>query len=150
MSLSGYDKIFALTEINEDKILEIQQHINGEKIVLFKDMVCSHAGYYTNQEVFKFLPGHSSILLALSKVAREYLKNRFSIKSEESNHAYPLLHEMIKTAEYNNFKDKHNASYSDVIRYFSTYIFLLCGRSCYEMLRMNLPLPSVKTACTYA
>lgn len=63
---------------------------------------------------------------------------------------YPILNKLIKTAEFNELKDKNHATYSDEIRYFATYIFLLCGRSCYEMLRSNLPIPSVKTICKIA
>lgn len=71
-------------------------------------------------------------------------------KSDISSNEYSfILNEMIKTAESNMYRDKNHVIYSDTIRYFSTYVFLLCGRSCYEMLRSNLPLPSVKTICKW-
>lgn len=56
-----------------------------------------------------------------------------------------ILTELLRTAEQNFKKSKHANQYNDIIKYFSTYIFLLCGRTCYETLHKNLPIPSTKT-----
>ena len=58
-----------------------------------------------------------------------------------------ILKELILTAIHNGNLSKNNAEYSDIIRYFSTYIYLIGGRSCYEVLSQNLPLPSRSTIC---
>lgn len=52
---------------------------------------------------------------------------------------------MVKIARQNADKDKNHAQYSDSIRFSATYVFLLGGRSAYEFLNSNLPLPSTKT-----
>lgn len=145
LSLSGYDTIFSLVEMNDKQILEIEDHISTHEMEKIKTLTCCHSDYYTNKVAFKCLPGHATILLALPKYIEKYSK---SITRNIPNCHLPfILKEMITTAEQNMYKDKNHASYSDAIRFFATYIILLCGRSCYEMLRVNLPFPSVKTLC---
>lgn len=60
-----------------------------------------------------------------------------------------ILTELIKTANKNKNRSKNGYQYEDIVKYFSTYIFLLCGRTCYETLNKNLPMPSTKTICKY-
>lgn len=67
--------------------------------------------------------------------------------NDEQTEYSVILSQLIKTAERNKNKSKHANYYSDTIKYFSTYIFLLCGRTCYETLCRNLPIPSTKTIC---
>lgn len=59
------------------------------------------------------------------------------------------MRELIQTALQKENSGKNITRYSDIIRYFATYIFILCGRSCYEVLNKNLPLPSIPTVCMY-
>lgn len=54
---------------------------------------------------------------------------------------------MIDVLKRNQGKSKNARQYNDAIRLFSTYIFLLCGRTCYETLSKSLPMPSTKTIC---
>lgn len=124
----------------------MENHITVNYMEEIKMFNCCHSTYYKNQEVFKFLPGHASTVGALPKYVEKY---RIAQQPEfELNGRYsPILEELIKTADLNLFKDKHHATYSDTLRWFATYIFLLCGRSCYEVLCANLPLPSTKTIC---
>lgn len=147
--LCGYDSLFSLREINESKIDKIENHITVNHMETIKTFNCCHSNYYKNLTTFRFLPGHASIISALPKYIENY-KIAYQSSNFELNGRYSfILEEMVRTAESNLFKDSNHATYSDTIRYFATYIFLLCGRSCYEMLRANLPLPSTKTICEY-
>lgn len=108
-------------------------------------MKCCHSEFYQQQTIFKMLPGHEAVLLALPKYIDEYLaKKRSETFACKGKYSY-ILGEMIQTAESNLFKDDLPAQYPDSVRFFFTYIFIVCGRFCYEMLRANLPIPSTKT-----
>lgn len=148
LSLCGYDTIFSLQYIDQDSVNTMEKHINENEMQKIKQFSCCHSEYYAKKEIFKLLPGHVVILLSLPNHVKKYLE---SIESDNQhprkhieNYSF-ILREMIETAEINMYRDKHHANYSDTIRFFATYVFLLCGRSCYEMLRLNLPFPSVKT-----
>lgn len=112
-----------------------------------KSLTCCHSEFYKNLANFHFLPGHVTIIATIPKYIEEYRIAHQSSDFEVNGRYSFLLEELIRTAESNLFKDPNHATYSDTIRYFATYIFLLCGRSCYEILRENLPFPSVKTIC---
>lgn len=145
--LCGFDSLFSLSELNESYIEKIESHINAEEMEAIQSIDCCYADYYKNLHTFKFLPGHAAVILSIPKYVEEF-KNAHKPSAWEPNGRFPfILEEMIRTAESNLFKDINHAAYSENIRYFATYIFLLCGRSCYEMLRANLPLPSTKTIC---
>lgn len=127
----------------EEYVFENSQHI-------FKDLNCRHSEFYktqaTEQGKFKFLPGHRTLLLVLpSYVTKmsETRPNQINTLQEESFSV--LLGELIKSAQNNAGKEKHHVRYTDIIRHFFTYVYLLCGRNCYETLNRNLPIPSTKT-----
>lgn len=147
LEVCGYSTIFSLIEIKEQQLNEIENFIKTHKQNI-ASIECNHSEYYRSIEEFKLLPGHSTMILALSKYALEYQEKTKSCQSSRQNDSFPfVLNELIKTAEQNLFRDPNHAQYPDTVRFFATYIFLLCGRSCYEMLRANLPLPSTKTIC---
>lgn len=104
-----------------------------------------HFKFYQQQTTFKLLPGHEAVLLALPKYIDMYLTKIHSEAFECKGKYSFILEEMIQSAESNLFKDDHHAQYPDSVRFFFTYIFIVCGRFCYEMLRANLPIPSTKT-----
>lgn len=103
---------------------------------------------YKKQEIFQFFLGYRDISLNLpenikdmqiqSKVVNQNLtKNdeenddRKDVSQIEYSH---ILTQMINVARMNKNKSKHSNQCTDDIKYFSTYIFLLCGRTCYETL----------------
>lgn len=60
--------------------------------------------------------------------------------------AIPFLLKEFIASSMNNFKKMPNSRrYSQVIQDFSTYIYILCGRYCYEVISKNLPLPQAST-----
>lgn len=60
-----------------------------------------------------------------------------------------LLKELVQMALSNFGKPQNRNRYSEFVQYFSAYIFMICGRKCYEFLQNNLPLPSVSTVCMF-
>lgn len=56
-----------------------------------------------------------------------------------------ILKELVRSARQNSNLPPTRYRYSEEIQWFSTYVFLLCGRSAYEFLSYNLPIPSVST-----
>lgn len=152
----GYNTLASLQGIYSDSIARIENYINDYARDVVQGLNCCYHCEYKGQETFKFLPGHYDFLL----IWPMYINNHSSRYAEESSehcnllqsiNSHPgvskIMKELIQTTLLNETVNKNNAQYSDIIRYFATYIFILCGRSCYEVLYKNLPLPSISTIC---
>lgn len=141
LDVCGYDTLMSIFGIKDDSISQIEDIMNGQFGSTIQSFDCSHAEYYKQQTRFRFLPGHADFLRAISKLEFPNSNN------EAMNESTPTLQAMVN--EFQNATGRNRAKYSDFVRYFATYIFLKAGRSCYEFLNSNLPLPSVKTVCKY-
>lgn len=64
LTLVAYDTIHSLNEINQQRLEEIEQFLTSQKEFIQK-LNCCRSDYYKSLEVFKFLPGHATIILAL-------------------------------------------------------------------------------------
>lgn len=161
LSSCGYDTLLSLQNISLETVNRIERHINEHFIDIIQEFDCCHQEYYKEQTIFKFLPGHSDFLIALSRklstcepCCEPTCESKYEsfdiIRAVEDHPSLSLiLKEMIKTALRNGIDVKKHAQYADIIRYFATYIFIIGGRSCYEVLYKNLPLPSVSTVRKY-
>lgn len=173
----GYDSLLSLKQISTDKIDELEEfiQIRWEKFVCKLDEMGQEMGNeiddgsaaeYMKQECFVFLPGHRTILSSLPRQIKEMqsthqsfvnsgpdLVNKRSAIYEQPREQQVeyshILSQMIITANMNKNQPKQANRYPDDIKYFSTYIYLLCGRTCYETLTTNLPIPSTKTVREY-
>lgn len=140
MVVSGFETVASLKNITSDTIIETEQYINNNARRTIENLTCKHSKIYQEQNEFKFLPGHRNLLLNFPTFSCNVEKHvKFSLP----------LQKMIETAEKNFNKLKFHNKYDDVIRFFATYVFLQCGRSCYEFLSRNLPFPSIKTICKF-
>lgn len=166
--LCGYDTMLSLQSISVETVNRIEKHVNEHRNII-QDINCCHETFYKQQTVFKFLPGHCDLLITLSSaLSKTRSKIDFNSgtqnesKCESVNQAFNfaqavehhpnlsvILKEMIKTALRNAKYVKNSAQYTNIIRYFATYIYIIGGRSCYEVLYKNLPLPSVSTVCKF-
>lgn len=144
---SGYDTIFSVKNIDSEKIVEIENHVNVYARDLIQNFDCCHHEFYKGLNEFKFLPGHKDLILSLPQLIVKMLNpEKYLIEIIEQHSGFSMiLRELIKTAIQNDKLPKCKAVYTDTIRYFATYIFLICGRSSYEVLYQNLPLPSIST-----
>lgn len=163
---TGYDSLLSIKEISNNTIEGLEQYIQRKKNQIFDEIFTKLNDFgnndhslsiYKEQEVFEFLPGHRTILLSLRSnienmqlQAVNHIENDAFLGSDEwmeSRKYSVILRELIKTANQNSNKSKYAYQYNDVVKFFSTYVFLLCGRVCYETLNKNLPIPSTKTIC---
>lgn len=62
---------------------------------------------------------------------------------------YDILNALVTTASKNSNKKLSGYRYSDAIKKFSAYIFMLGGRWCYETLQKNIALPSPTSVSRY-
>lgn len=168
LSRSGYDCILSVKQLTNEKIDELEKYIEKNKNKMLCKIITDleESNYcddslsaYKEQELFEFLPGHRTILLSLrDNIERMQLQvlndasngvHKFMTEEvrELTGEYSVILTELLKTAKNNSNKSKHAYQYNDIVRYYSTYIFLLCGRTCYETLNKNLPIPSTKTIC---
>lgn len=175
LSQTGYDCLLSVKEISSDSIIRLEDFIQKNrnrlmsKIMIELDNIGDNddsLNAYKDQEVFQFLPGHKSTLLSLPEIIERLQSQAVDSAgnsapqsaSEENNRMMAsecpkkysvILTELINTARNNMNKSKHANKYCDIVKYFAAYIFLLCGRICYETLCKNLPIPSTKTICKY-
>lgn len=148
LSDCAYDTFASLKSISIESCVEIEKHINTNSRKTIQLLDCCHSDYYKKQQEFKLIPGHKDLIVSLSKISSVSEEN-CDVKPciTNSSKFSCVLKELIETQIGNSGRDC--LRYGDIIRWFATYIFLLCGRSCYEMLNHNLPLPSTKTIREY-
>lgn len=62
---SAYDTACSLAELNDKQISGIEEFINQSDRLVLRNLDCCNAETYKNQARFRFLPGHTSILLGI-------------------------------------------------------------------------------------
>lgn len=129
--------------INNDIIADIESFANENRNVLENTS-------YNGINTFKFRPGHKLFLLELPKhiEAMRKAKTNKDLSSGINDFSY-ILKTFMETAEANMGKSVNAFRYNDTNRYFSIYIYLMCGKSCYETLSANLPIPKSSTICKH-
>lgn len=148
LSFTAYDCVNSLRLLDAEKVAEIERYVSEFGRCIIDNLDCCHSDKYKNQKTFKFLPGHRSILMSLpQKIEINNDKKLDQLKEKNSDVYSVILTQLIDTAQINAKKPKNKAIYSDIIRNFSTFIYLMSGRACYEVLHRNLPIPSTKTVC---
>lgn len=138
---SGYDCELCFENVNEDLLLELENHIEKQLLNLVAELKCSHSKAYSKSEgIFRFLPGHRAMILNL--------KQQFALmrKSISSNLEKPptniqsmidildevknatgfseLLKQLIESAVNNYSKTPNLYRYSEFIRFVAIYLFL--------------------------
>lgn len=156
MIRNGYDCDLSLSTINEKSFEDIEnytiQHLRNSIITLN----CCHSDTYKTDILankFQFSPGHKQLILYCVQKVKDKLYSSQSTSSEicERIRNEPalskILKEIVKTAFENFGKTPNLNRYSETVKYFSTYVYMLCGRKCYEVLQSNFLLPAVSTVC---
>lgn len=138
---SGYETESSLLCINNENIADIETFANENRAILQNTS-------YENTNKFKFKPGHKLIILQLPnqiKLLRES-QSKNSLQSNKNNFSQ-ILKTFIETAESNFEKQPNGFRYDMINRNFSTFVYLLCGKACYDTLSANLPIPTSHTIC---
>lgn len=122
---NGFDNDISLSQLNEDFISILEGTVSN---------------------VFKFLPGHRVLLLGLSKRVegyREWKKENktTSIDLLNSQNVSFIFKELMKTASNNCNVEAKRRRYSDAIKNFGIYLYIMCGKQAYEVISNNLPFP---------
>lgn len=154
--------------INAAVLDNVEEFTNNHLKDTIDGLICCHSNSYKLQVVekcFRFVPGHRALILQLPKYLEE---NRNKILNYARNHDadgshfeamvhsienMPALSNMLKELLINamkNFEKPQNQNrYSEVVKHFAMYIYMMCGKKCYEILQANLKLPATSTISKY-
>lgn len=140
LSECGFDTRVSISCITPDTIKEIEEYVNVNPSIL------SNTSYNCVSN-FKLKPGHISYILNLPNRMKQFnCDGKEECKMSDFSH---MLRAFVKAAENNFGKHPNGFRYNDSCRYFSTFIYLMSGRACYETLSANLPIPEANTICKY-
>lgn len=144
---SGYDTKTALLALDDEAINQLEQYIFENKAVLQKTS-------FQTDGIFKFKPGHRKFLLEIPKQIKNMIGHldRRADQTDDVSHSSDfsyILNLLINAAKLNSKKQPKGSRYHENIRYFATYIYIMCGKACYETLSANLPLPKAQTIRMY-
>lgn len=155
----GLTSLLSINQINESKMVEIENFVDENQGIIEK-LECCYADTYKSLKKFRFLPAHRLIIFHLSSCtfeadrtvplnySHEHSDASRSIRNDTTEYSL-LLRMLLDSAKENAGIPKTRFRYDKILQLFSTYIFLSCGRSWYETLSSNLPIPSKHTVCKF-
>lgn len=161
LSCCGYSHPLSFEKFANESLSEIEEHMRKSSQSTIKRFDCTLHGcliaHYKDQKVFKLLPGHRIFInsmvkcidLCHQKISHGNTCENLYETIEKHSGLSVIMKEMIQAAMKNAQVSKTHAQYSDIMKNFATYVFILSGRSCYEVLNKNLPFPSTSTICKY-
>lgn len=152
---TGFDRKLCLQNINNDDIADIENFIYENRMGI--DL---QGTIYRDQQIFKLAPGHKTFLLLMSEKIKErqnhQQQQKVYVAKEKlgDDHIIPadlpaVLKDIFETFIRNKDRHKNFKRYSDTIKYFFLYIYLIGGRLCYETLSQNLPIPTIGSINRY-
>lgn len=138
---SGFDTRMALRKITHKSLRVIEEYFNDN----FEDLIIELIDYKRNRP-FKLKPGHSAIIEHIPQLLEEATaaRNDVVLSRNSSDFSY-VLQSLIQTAERNAENNVKAKRFPKEIQHFATYLYLMCGRACYETLSANLPIPQANT-----
>lgn len=138
---SGLSTFAAIRCINPGSVQRIE--------IFFNDNIDNFCGglmgtEYENVRPLAVIPGHRALIESLS----QYLENRQQSARDVNVPIFSqIMKLLIETTANNAGRNAKGNRYQEDLRNFATYVYLMCGRSCYETLSANLPIPSVNAIC---
>lgn len=133
----SFDSELSLVSMNTQIISEIEEYVNEDLSILSETS-------YKGIDHFKFKPGHKTFLLRLPDIIEKNKNTHQSAAVKSANFSH-ILKTFIETAESNFEALPNGRRYNEINRHFSTIIYLMCGKACYETLSANLPIPQANT-----
>lgn len=161
----GFNTELSIENLDENSLLQNENYVNHvaneSSKTIFNGIHCCFSETYKEQiqnQQFKFIENHRNLILTLpqkimlinssqateSSVRFQQLKD-ISREFKENPFLPNMIGELLETAIANYKKTQNLNRYSNVVKDFATYIYLLCGRQCYEILSCNLSMPAVST-----
>lgn len=141
LTASGYDNAISLAEINVEEIKDIEIYVNQQLPDVLKNW-----NAFSSSDSFTFLPGHKKLLLKLAQKAAEYMRHKKTQKNViDLSNFTTIMKELINAMHENSKVCPTRHRYSETIRSFATYIYIISGKAAYEVLSNNLPLPQAST-----
>lgn len=148
----GYDNLLSIQNINEHLLNEIETYATDKLVDDIKRINCCHSSTYHSQFInrtFGFVPGHRALILELGKCcsSSEIIAKitEKTINDTSAPALSNLLAELVRTAHANFGQPIHLNRYSEMIKCFAMYIFMVCEKFCYEIICKNLPMPATST-----
>lgn len=140
---TGFNSKIALKNIKSADVTQIESFVNSNFGIFSHALIGSH---YENMQQFEFLPGHRTLIESFPQyIDQTRTEKPTSLLNLNSNHFSTILKLIIETAETNASRELKGHRYDKNLKYFAAYIYLMCGRACYETLSANLPLPKYGT-----
>lgn len=162
LSACSYDSLLGISQLNESTLDEVEQFVDKNRHIT-AELGCCNADTYRNLVKFRFLPAHRILILRLPGYINDIFERKRTASNNEwtqqqaimidtsdrgSTSEYSALFRMlVQSAEENAGLSKYRYRYDEILQLVSTYIFLSSGRSSYEFLSNNLPIPSKHTIC---
>lgn len=141
---TGYDQKITLRTLEAKSIAEIEEFITENPSILSELPTNS---VYLRKKPFKFLPGHRILIENIPKYINEHECNETESSISTSSNFSTILRSLIENTQINSPRNIKSLRYSEIIQAFSTYIYLMAGRACYDTLSANLPIPKSTTIC---
>lgn len=102
-------------------------------------MICGLFGYGLDRP-FKLLPGHRIIIQNIPELLDQTKSVEKSLANTSNSFSF-VMKWLIETAERNAGREPKGRRFHETVQLFATYLYLMCGKACYETLSANIPLP---------
>lgn len=149
---NGYDNVNSLKLLSESSLKELENCIQEdwqrilnsvEKSLEKSCKKCTHLEIYSKQKKFAFLIGHKTLLLKWCQELNE-------VKIEEQsffidNPAFPPMLQNIISTALNNTGKEARARRFPLLLDFAIYLYIMAGKTSYEIIAANIPFPKAKT-----
>lgn len=143
----GYCSLATICDLSAEAISEIEKFVDENLKHIVEKLNCCNAVTYRNQKSFRFLPGHRFFILNLKSRLGPFQSTFDSANGNSVEDYSPFLRVLAETAHKNAKKVPTQHRYDKTIQDFAMYIHMVCGKTCYETLSANLPMPKSSTVC---
>lgn len=144
LTASGFDSKFSIKNLTHESIKEIEGFFNTNYSELSNGLVGTR---YENTRPFRILPGHQALIKSLPQYI-EHIQEINQPPAATNDFSY-VLKLILESAENNIGREPKGRRYNESLSSYATFIYLMCGRACYEALSANLPIPQANTICEF-